>query len=255
MSGFPGLETAHAYLHVSLAPSRPVLRTPSRASFVTISRQAGTGGSAFAAALAKRLTDDTPERPWHVYSGNLIEEMLRSHQLSPRLARFLPEDRIHEFEASVGEFFGLHPNLWDLIAKTNDLIRQIARAEHAILLGRGAVFATAGLPHGVHMRLVASPTDRAARTARRLSISMDDALTENARRDAARERYVRATFNAEIADPGAYHVVLNATALGFQHAVDTIAHLVLHRVAPAPTLTRSEVEAAGTLPAENLSQR
>ena len=255
MSGFPVLEKTHAYLHVHLAPSRPVPPAPASASFVTISRQAGTGGSALAAALAQRLTQHTPERAWHVYSGNLIEEMLRSHHLSPRLARFLPEDRIHEFEASVGEIVGLHPNLWDLVAKTNDLIRQLARAEHAILLGRGAAFATAGIAHGVHVRLVAAEPARAARTARRLALSMDDAMTKNARCDAARERYVRATFNADISDPLAYHLVLNTAALEFEHVVEIVAGLVLHRTAAASPGSAPETDPALALPTENLSQR
>ena len=178
-----------------------------------------------AQALAARLPAGD-ERPWEVYSGNLIEEMLRTNDLPPHLARYLPEDRVSEVDASVGEVVGLHPNLWMLVAKTNELIRRLARGGHAILLGRGANFATADLPNGVHVRLVATPAYRDAHAARSLTIAVAEAAARNAQRDAARQRYVRATFNANIANPTAYDLVINVAQVPFDVMVDLIAHYV-----------------------------
>ncbi|MEX2045221.1 MAG: cytidylate kinase family protein [Opitutus sp.] len=225
MNALPLVERAEAYLSIHLTHSGPSGPHPSEGPFVTISRESGTGGSALVQLLAEQL----PRRighPWVVYSGNLIEEMLRTNDLPPHLARFLPEDRISELDASIGEIVGLHPNLWDLVGKTNELIRCIARTGHAILLGRGAVFATADIPNGIHVRLVAPAKHRAARTARWLSIDFASAADHNTARDAARQRYVRSTFDRSITDPAAYDLVVNVARVPLESIVDLIGSFV-----------------------------
>ncbi len=225
MKTLPIFQKAEAYLNIHLTHTGPGGTPHSVGPFITISREAGTGGTALAQALAERLPAGD-ERPWEVYSGNLIEEMLRTNDLPPHLARFLPEDRISEVDASVGEVVGLHPNLWMLVAKTNELIRRLARGGHAILLGRGSNFATLDLPNGVQVRLVASSAYRDARVARLQSLDVAEAATRNAARDAARQRYVRATFNANGADPTTYDLVINVSQIPFEMMVDLIANYV-----------------------------
>lgn len=242
MSAFPflpSLEKAEAYLNVHLTHSGPCGACQPGGPFVTISRQSGTGGTEFARALARELPNADDGQPWAVYSGNLIEEMLRTNNLPPRLARFLPEDRISEVDAAVGEIVGLHPNLWDLVEKTNELIRRIARAGHAILLGRGANFATADIARGVHVRLVACAPFRAARAVRLRNLDHNEALTQNALSDAARRRYVRSNFAADIADAAAYDLVLNVEHVPLTVMVDTVVALVHRHVASALTATTS----------------
>jgi hypothetical protein len=225
MNTLPFFQKAEAYLNIQLTHSGPGGFPQPVGPFVTLSRESGTDGSALARALADRLPAGEGH-PWAVYSGNLIEEMLRNNNLPPHLARYLPEDRISELEASVGEVVGLHPSLWMLVAKTNELMRQLARSGHAILLGRGANFATLDLPHGIHVRLVARPAFRDTHAARTLGISLGEATARNAERDAARQRYVRATFSANLADPTAYDLVINAAQVPFAAMVDLVVNYV-----------------------------
>ncbi|HVS51531.1 MAG TPA: cytidylate kinase family protein [Opitutaceae bacterium] len=247
MSTFTTIERAQSYLTVHLTHAGPAGAAQSVGPFVTISRESGTSGSLLAQALALRLSREKDARAWAVYSGNLIEEMLRTNDLPPHLARFLPEDRIRQFDASVGEFVGLHPNLWDLVAKTNELIRHLARAGNAILLGRGANFATKDILHGVHVRLVASENHRAATTARWLSLSRSAAVSHNALRDAARRRYVRSNFEANIDDPDAYHVMLNVERLPLETMVDIVAHLVENEQSARSAASPGAITTATTL--------
>ena len=132
-----GFQHAASYLNIHLTHAGPGVHAHSLGPFVTLSRESGLGGNAFAEMLAPRLPPGN-EHPWSVYSANLIDEMLRTNRLPAHLARFLPEDRVSEFNATIGEVVGLHPNLWMLVSKTNEMIRRIARGGHAILLGRGA---------------------------------------------------------------------------------------------------------------------
>lgn len=224
------LEKSEAYLHVHLATPGSEAEPDAPGPFITISRESGAGGSMFARALAESLPR-AGEASWTVYGSNLIAEMLRAHHLSPRLARFLPEDRVNELDASLGELIGLHPNLWTLINETNDLVRQLAGAGHAILVGRGANFATQGFPGGINVRLVGSAGFRAANTARWLSLSPAAAATHNALRDAARRRYVRSVFDADIADPAAYDLVFNVERMSLETMVGVVSHLVNQKIA------------------------
>jgi cytidylate kinase len=229
MNALPYFQKAESYLNIQLTHSGPGGTPTPTAPFVTLSRESGTCGTALAQALAARLPAPS-DHPWAVYSGNLIEEMLRTNHLPPHLARFLPEDQVSEIDASVGEVVGLHPNLWMLVGKTNELIRRLARGGHAILLGRGAAFATADLPLGFHVRLVAPPAHRDAHAAQQLGISPAEAAARNAARDAARQRYVRATFSGHIVDPTAYDLVINVARVPFDSMVDLVVQAVAARV-------------------------
>lgn len=225
MQALPVFEKAQAYLNLHLSHSGPggVVKAPG--PFVTLCRESGAGGSTVARTLTEKLNADS-DAPWATYSANLIEEMLTSAGLPSRLARFLPEDRISEIESSIGEIIGLHPNLWNLIDKTNALIRGLARDGHAIFLGRGAVFATEGIPNGVHVRLVAPVGVRAERTSRFLSIDRETAALYNARRDSARSRYVRATFDRDVTNASEYDLVINTASVPASTAADVIAGFV-----------------------------
>lgn len=225
MNALPVFQKAEAYLNIHLTHTGPGGSPHPAAPFITLSRESGTNGTALARALATRLSPGD-EPPWTVYSANLIEEMLRTNNLPPHLARFLPEDKVSELDASVGEVVGLHPNLWMLVAKINELMRQIARQGHAVIVGRGANFATRDLPHGIHLRLVAPPAYRDAHAARELGLDPGQASARNAQRDAARQRYVRATFSAHIADPAAYDLVFNVAQVPFDVMVDLVLHYV-----------------------------
>jgi cytidylate kinase len=247
MNTLPIFQKTEAYINVHATHTGPGGAPHAIGPFITISRESGTDGTALARALATRLPSDG-ERPWEVYSGNLIEEMLRTNNLPPHLARFLPEDRVSEVDASVGEVVGLHPNLWMLVAKTNELIRRLARGGHAILLGRGANFATLDLPQGVHVRLVASSGYRDSHAARLLSIDVAKASVRNAGRDAARQRYVRATFNANIADPTAYDLVINVAQVPFTLMVDLIANCVAAHERNPAAFAKTRTSAPASIP-------
>jgi len=148
-----------------------------------------------------------------------------------RIARFLPEDKVSEIDASIGELLGLHPNIWNLIQRTNDMIRELARAGHVIVVGRGGNFATAGIANGLHVRLVAPTEQRADHMARELGVTFDAALLHNSRTDGARRSYVRSVFDAEIDRASAYDLVLNMGTLSCEQAADQVFLALRNRLA------------------------
>jgi cytidylate kinase len=201
---------------------------------VTISRESGAGGSTLASMLADRLNREQPDGSlWTVYDANIVQSMLDQHHLERRFAQYLPEDTVSEINASVGELVGLHPSIWELVRKTNEMIRQLAQAGNAIFVGRGANFATSTLRHGVHLRLVASKDQRAQTMARLNQWEVTAAREFNARQDVARERYVKATFNADVSNPVHYDLVVNTGTVPLTHVAEMVASMV-HIRTPMP---------------------
>jgi len=195
--------------------------------FITISRESGSGGKSLARLLARHLNAETPkEILWTIFDGNLISTVLKSHHLQPQLARFLPEDKVSEVESAIGEMVGLHPNLWDLVKKTNETIRDLAHKGHVILVGRGANFATADISGGIHVRFVAPAAQRAHYIAHRYAMTDELALSYNEKCDAASRRYVKANFNSDISDPAHYDMVINTGHVSLGDAANLIANLV-----------------------------
>ncbi len=199
---------------------------------MTISREAGAGASSLALLLQQRL-ETNGHKPWAVFDGNLIAAMLHANHLPPTLARYLPEARVSEIEATIGEMVGLHPNLWELTRKTDEFIRLLAGSGHVILVGRGANFATAALPHGVHVRLVAPVGHRARVMAKRHQVSAEEAADHNRNQDRTRRRYVQTHFDAIGPDPTNYDVVINTGRVDLAQAADLIVSLVVARHAVA----------------------
>lgn len=222
------LERTGGYFEAQLRDSRPPwIKAPP--PFITLSRESCAGGSALAQLLQQKLADG-----WTTFGGNVISQMLAANHLPEQIARFLPEDSVPEVNATIGEMVGLHPSLWELMQKTNQTMRQLARIGHVILVGRGANFATAGLAGGIHVRLIAPPDHRARYYAQRFNVSEAAALAHNAKCDAARRRYVKTQFNADVADPAAYDLVINTAHVPLTEAADmVIAHLRVHTPAAA----------------------
>jgi len=228
----PVLDRAETYLNTQWRSSSPPWSAKARNShaFVTVSRQSGSGGTSFARALARLLNGEAPDGVmWTVFDGNLTNHMLEANHLSPRLARFLPEDKVSEVNASIGELVGLHPSLWDLVQKMNSTMRDLAEHNHAILVGRGSNFATRLMEGGVHVRLIAPAENRARYLALLYDMSEQEALIFNAKRDAASRRYVRANFNADIDDPRSYDLVFNTGEIPIADAAAITASLLKAR--------------------------
>lgn len=230
MNFAPHIEQAKAFIdaHISSRERKPMgVIHRSEGPFVTISREAGSGSSAFAEKLAAKLNDRFDDgSPWTVFSENLVEQVLADEHLSPRLAKFMPEARVSEVDASVGEILGLHPNLWTLLRRTVDFMRELAKHGNVILIGRGANFATNRIENGTHVRLVGPAPKREAHLARVLNVSITEARHQARKIDHQRRDFVRSLFNTDIADPTAYDITLNLGRMDMDTAASAVAEMV-----------------------------
>lgn len=196
---------------------------------VTISRQAGCGALAVAERLARYLKAHSPKDPlpWTVFDRNLMDKVLEEHGLAPHLAKFLPEDRISEIEDMLADLLGAHPPVREVVAQCAETILKLAAVGNVILIGRAGNVITARLPRILHVRLVAPLEQRIAHCQEAYGMTEAAARVFCPREDLGRERYVKKYFNADIADPLRYHMIINTGLVGYDDAAQIIEDAVL----------------------------
>lgn len=196
---------------------------------VTISRQAGCGAVQVAEKTAAYLQQREPKRAveWTVFDRGLMDKVLEDHSLPAYLAKFLPEDRISAIEDNLAELFGVRPPAKTIVEQTADTMMKLAELGSVILIGRAGNIVTAKLPRVLHVRLVSPLEERIEWICRYDNKSPAEARRFCLEEEQARARYVKKYFNADVADPLRYHLVLNTALLGYDAAAQIIAGAVL----------------------------
>ena len=219
--GAPGTSGSHPGFNESGLP------------FLTISREACAGATTLGEHLIPLLEAEMPHegRSWMFLDKNLLTQVLSHDSLPEHLAKFLPEARISEVKAIIGEIVGLHPPLWELEQRVSRGIYQIARRGCVIFAGRAAHVVTRDLPGGFHLRLVAPLETRIARMQEMHHCSRDEARKALEETDRARERFVQANFGHDINDPCSYDLVINTERIRPSKAARLVVDAMLERIA------------------------
>jgi cytidylate kinase len=217
--------------HPAKGPGAPEVKP---VPFVTISRQAGAGGRAVARRLAARLNAVDPgELPWTVWDNELVELVARDHHLPRRAVASLEDERPSWLELALGSLSvsagaeERHPDEVKVYHRVAQTIRSLAELGRVIIVGRGATFVTAGMPGGVHVRLVAPLDYRVDATAKTMSVSRDDAAKWVRDRDRNREAFYRRHWPGRPLTPESFTVTYNTAATSAERLVESMLPLVL----------------------------
>jgi len=196
---------------------------------VTISRQAGCGAVHVAEKLAAHLQQHAPpaNAPWTIFDRDLMDKVLADHKLPAYLAQYLPEDRVSAIEDTLADIFGVRPTVHAMVQRTAETVLKFAELGGVILIGRGGNIITSKLPHVLHVRLVAPLEDRIERICRDDNKSPAEARKFCLEEEQSRTRYLKTYFNADINDPVNYHLIINTSRVGYDHAAKLISDAVL----------------------------
>lgn len=192
-------------------PSTPASGVAAAAPFLTISREVCAGATTLGQLLLPMLNEEFGREghSWMFLDKDLLLFALTSHHLPERLAEFMPEDRISEVKAVIGELVGLHPPLWELEHQVGETIRQLAMSGRVIFAGRAAHVITWSLPGGFHVRLVAGKETRTRRLMALRKCDRKAAEDFIERTDLARRRFLKNNFAQDIDDPRCYDLAIN----------------------------------------------
>jgi Cytidylate kinase-like family len=230
----PSLERCKAFIDCHMQAKEGLLSSTiptERWRAVTISRQTGSGAHAVGEELAKYLQSRGPKGacPWTTFDRNLVQKILEEHQLPERMARFLAEDRISEFQDTLDELFGLRPPSWTLVRQTAETILKLVELGRVIIVGRGGGIITRNLDYVFHVRLVGSLERRLEHVQEYYKLGKKEAEGFIQREDRGRQRYLKKYFGLNIDDPLLYHVVINTDLVPHKAAARMIGDALLSK--------------------------
>ncbi len=222
------LDRCFAFIHSQSAGTPHAAMAMSVRRAVTISRQAGCGGVLVAEKLADYLQQHSPPHSvtWTVFDRDLMNQVLADHNLPGHLEKFLPEDRISAIEDTLADIFSVRPTSQTLVRQTAETILKFAALGSVILIGRAGNIVTAKLPHVLHVRLVAPLNDRIERISRDDHKSLAEARAFCLEEEAARARYLKTYYNADINDPQHYDLIINTSRIGYENTACLIGEAV-----------------------------
>ena len=190
------LEKLSHYLESSIYPAAGAPPEADKESypFVTISREAGAGGHTLANQL---LEDMSKERAplfsvWQVFDAAFCARMLEDNKLQASLDMLQREVTRSPWEETVYELAGGRTSSDKVFAKTVQAMKFLAQMGKLIVIGRGGACATAHLPRGIHVRLVAPVPFRIRRMKERFNTSEAEAKRLLEEYDAGRAKFADA---------------------------------------------------------------
>ncbi|MEJ2222349.1 MAG: cytidylate kinase-like family protein [Desulfobacterales bacterium] len=184
-------------------------------SIITVSREPGSGGRIIASRLAEKLGID-------IFHQEVINEMAKSADVSEKLVETLDERGLSILEDWISSL--VHErHLWPdrYMQHLMKVVGTIGKHGRAVVVGRGANFI---LPPEKRfaVRIVADQTWRIQNVAKEFDITPDEAKRRVMRTESDRRAFIRKYFNADIADPTNYDLVVNTATLDLDDTVKVI---------------------------------
>ncbi|HUR05110.1 MAG TPA: cytidylate kinase-like family protein [Nonomuraea sp.] len=111
----------------------------------------------------------------------------------------------------------------EFVRRTERLLKDTARDQGGVFLGRAGAIVLADHPGALHVRLDAPLKRRVRQTATLGGLSEREARKIVEDNDRARNAYVRHFYRADPADPSLYHLVIDSTSIPVSTCVDLMA--------------------------------
>jgi cytidylate kinase len=182
---------------------------------VTISREPGSGGRIVAQSLAARLG-------FEVFHQEVLHEMAKRAEVSDQLLATLDERGLSILEDWISSLVD-DRHLWpdQYLKHLMNVIGTLGKHGRAVVVGRGANFV---LPpeQRFRVRITKPQSLRIKNVARDFNLSLDEAKRKVIKTESNRKAFIRKYFNADIADPTNYDLVINTETLTVDNAVDVI---------------------------------
>lgn len=199
--------------------------------FVTISRETGAGGIQFGDLLVDYLNkyDTKRNNDWKIFDKNILEQIVREHDLPSEMAKYISEKKVSEMQAVLEQLFSLHPSEQMLITKASNTILHLALLGNVILIGRGSNLITKNLRGGLHIRLIDSIEKKIKNIQNIFNLDKTEALKFIKNEDKERKQYLRKYFSSDIENPANYSMIINLSHFSTDEAVKLTADEVMRR--------------------------
>jgi cytidylate kinase len=192
---------------------------------ITISRAHGSGGTNFAAALAKRLDYKFVNRTFINNDCQLSQDHVCVFGLNDDDSPSFLE-RIQELKSNRNYFkVSLMANIYDYALKNN-----------VVFVGMGAGIILSGTNNLLNMRVVRLLAERVKAIAQIKNISYEDAFDLVEKMDEGKKDFISHYFDMDIGDPTLYHLMMNSSYVSLDDGLDMVSEYVKKRLNPAHTI-------------------
>jgi cytidylate kinase len=197
--------------------------------FVTVSRQAGAGGT----TLAKALYQKTRElgytdlfRGWKVGDQILCEEIAEDPKHHISLNALMAEEFHSEFQEFLSGLLGGPADQYSVYKEIFSIIRGLGTIGKVILVGRAANMVTRDLEAGIHVRLTAPLDSRIEWMMNLLKIEHDQAAKMVKEQDRNRKKLMKSFFSRDVEDPDLYDVVWDTRETSIDDITDRLMQMI-----------------------------
>ena len=202
-------------------------------AIITLSRQLGTGEVEF----TDKLTDSLG---YPLYDDRLIQQVAAELEVHTGVVRAFDErlepsaiqsvlsritgGNVRRQLSTRREEGGVRPEI--VRTALRSVVREIARRDNAIIVGRGAGIILGDLRGVLRLRLVAPLEFRARHHARTIGMNLGEAEEEAQGSDRERRNYIRRMFNVDWDDPSLYDFVINSARTDSDAAVRIVSKIM-----------------------------
>jgi cytidylate kinase len=181
---------------------------------VTVSIEPGSGGSHVAKGIADRFG-------FEFINHEIIKKIAESVHANPEVIKGIEKERltgIADFIASLVREKYLWPGIY--FEHLQNIITAMGDLGRTVIVGRGANFI---LPpeRRLSLRVVAPMAKRIRNVADAFDVTENEARARILEREERRRVFIKKWFQADIADPHHYDLVINTENIGIEGAVDT----------------------------------
>jgi cytidylate kinase len=195
--------------------SERLVPEPPRA-VITISRQAGTGGTDLARAVAEALG-------FQFWDQELVQRVAERTGAPEVLLRAVDERARNVIEELLaGILMGDAATEGEYLTQLIRVFHALARHGAAVIVGRGAQFVFAP-ESALRVRVVAPVEVRLRKLASSRKLSAAAAQSELEKIDRERLHFVRYHYHRDASDPSAYDLVVNVGSMSSSAAMEVIA--------------------------------
>jgi len=202
--------------------------------FVTISRQAGAGGNALAAALEEKIQTLHSEplfRGWQLCGQELCQMIGQDPKLKDLVETLRRTEYHSQAEDMLSQLIHGGSSQDFVVKKMFHLIRTFALHGKVVFVGRGSTFLTGDLPLGIHVYLEASTESRVKRMMVALNVDAKKAREAVEEKDKAKAELVKTFFHKDIRDPLLYDIVWNTDRVPIPEIAKILVEMVRDKAA------------------------
>ena len=188
-------------------------RTPG--PFLTVSRDAGSGGAEVAQRVGERLG-------WAVLDKGLVNRLAGDLELEPRALEVLDETRANWFSETLLNLFNSRlVAQQEYVERVGNVCALVASSDPVVIVGRGAHLI---LPRqlGFCVRVIASRPSRVTTLSEAEGLDQSTAEKRIDEIDADRRGFIRRNFRKDLDDAALYDLIINTDTFGVEGSADVI---------------------------------